>query len=92
MDIIEKFLNKAKAEINIIKGLIENGSKILPNFEASKEKYDSIAEKIMIENYGENYMDVVEDDITVHTENAKLKEIAINQYACVEHDILSSNY
>lgn len=92
MDTIEKFHNKAKSEMKRIKGLIENGSKITPDFKTSKEKYDLIAEETMIEIYGENYMDVIEIDVDAHNENAKMKEIAINQYACVEHEILISNY
>lgn len=88
MDIIEKFREQAEAEYERIKSLVKNGSTIYPDFKASVKKYDFFAEKVMVEFYGTNFKDLIENNVEMHTANAKLKEISINDYAQAEDDFL----
>lgn len=83
MNTTDKFNTKARTEFEEVKKSLTKELAQFPNAKLEQIitiKYDSIVDKVMIEDFGNDYKTIIENDLEIHDINRKLLESAMNSY------------
>lgn len=83
MNTTDKFNTKARTEFERVKNSLTKESAQFPSAKLEQiitVKYDSIVDEIMIEDFGNDYKTIIENDDKIHDINKQLSEAAMNDY------------